>query len=179
MSYFVETRWHFGSFCPLPAPHPILFSKKMMYIPKFSRTLIITNRHAEANPVHVHHGKWGRSHEELCRLVLSEWVNKCYMSASCLKTRCMISLSSGPTEITLGDERRAHLSQQTPARGARGAMESCNLESNELSMTSVSLSERCRVDGSRQKMLMLCSKLLQLQKLFQLLRKCNKMEGKA
>lgn len=98
------------------------------------------------------------------------------MSASCLKTRCMISLSSGPTEITVGDERRARLSQQTPARGARNAMESCNLESNELSMTSVSLSERRRCDGSRQKMLMLCSKLLQFQKLFQLLRKCNKME---
>lgn len=69
------------------------------------------------------------------------------MSASCLKTRCMISLSSGPTEITVGDERRARLSQQTLAGGVRGAMESCNLESNELSMTSVSLSERRRRDG--------------------------------
>lgn len=88
----------------------------------------------------------------------------------------MISLSSGPTEITVGDEQRARLSQQTPAREARSAMESCNLESNELSMTSVSLSERRRHDGSGQKMLMLCSKLLQLQKLFQLLKKCNKME---
>lgn len=87
------------------------------------------------------------------------------MSASCLKTRRMISLSSGPTEITIGDERRSCLSQQTPARGARGTMESCNLESNELSMTSGSLSERRRRDGSVQKMLMLCSKLLRLQKI--------------
>lgn len=73
------------------------------------------------------------------------------MSASCLKTRRMISLSSGPTEITTGDERCSRLSQQTPARGARGTMESCNLESNELSMTSGSLSERRRRDGSVQK----------------------------
>lgn len=73
------------------------------------------------------------------------------MSASCLKTRRMISLSSGPTEITVGDECWTRLSQQTPARGAHGAMESCNLESNELSMTSVSLSERRRRDGSKQK----------------------------
>lgn len=76
----------------------------------------------------------------------------------------MISLSSGPTEITAGDELRGRLSQQTAARGASSVMESCNLESNELSVTSVSLSERRRRDGLRQEMLMLYSKLMHLQK---------------
>lgn len=85
------------------------------------------------------------------------------MSASCLKTRRMISLSSGPTEITAG-RRAARLSKQTPARGARGTTESCNLESNQLSMTSVSLSGRRRRDGWRQEMLMLGLKLLRLRK---------------
>ena len=61
----------------------------------------------------------------------------------------MLSLSSGPTEIMAGDERLARLSQQTAARGARRATESCNLKSNELSMTSVSLSGRRRRDGSQ------------------------------
>lgn len=91
----------------------------------------------------------------------------------------MISLSSGPTEITVRDECWTRLSQQTLARGAHGAMESCNLESNELSMTSVSLSERRRRDGSEQNMLMPCSKLLQLQKIFQLFGKRNKTERRA
>lgn len=144
-------QWLFGSFCP-SSPlggnqvHPKIFNNSHYYWSSSGGDLL-----------HVHHGKWARCHEEHCCHVLTEWVDKCYMSASCLKMRCMISLSSGPPEITVGDERRARLSQQTPARGTRSTMESCNFESNELSMTSVSLSERRRRDGSRQQMLMLCS----------------------
>lgn len=150
--------------------------KKNRSIPKFAKTLIIINRHAEATPFHVHHGKWERCHQEQRCLVLLEWVDKCYMSVSCLKTLCMISLSSGPTEITAGDELRGRLSQQTAAREASAVMESCNLESNELSVTSVSLSERRRRDGLRQEMLMLYSKLMHLQKWFQQLTKYNEKE---
>ena len=170
ISHFIEKQWLFGSFCPPPAPHfvPLLGQS----IPKFSRTLNITNRHVEATSWEMSEVK---CHEEQRSRVPSEWVDKCYMSASCLKTRRMISLSSGPTEITAG-RRAARLSKQTPARGARGTTESCNLESNQLSMTSVSLSGRRRRDGWRQEMLMLGLKLLRLRKWFQQLRGRSKME---
>lgn len=180
----METQWLSGSFCPLSASLPILSKKKKKnnskkYIPKCSRTLIIINRHAEATPsMCIMGNEGGVMRGNLC-LVLCEWVDKCYMSASCLKTLCMISLSSEPTEITAGDERRARLSQQTTVSRARSTTESCNLESNELSMTTVGLSDRDRkCDGLGWEMPM-CSKLMQLPKLFRLFVECNKTGSRA
>lgn len=181
-NFFIRTQWLFGSFCPLSATLPVSIikktHKKKKCIPNFSRTTIIINRQAEAT-LYMHHGEWERCHEKQHCLVLCEWVDKCYMSASCLKTLCMISLSSGPTEITAGDERWAGLSQQTAASRAHSTVESCNLESNELSLTTVSLSERRGRDGSGQKMSVLCSKLMHLWKSFQLFVGCNSLKRRA
>lgn len=137
MSRFIETQWLFGSFCPLssppspptPPPHSPLGRRRVRkkntnvkYIPKKKdfRELLLLLIVMRRRPLHVHDGKWGRCQERRCCRVPSEWVDKCYMSASCLKTRCMISLSSGPTEITVGRRAARPLVTTNPCKRGAG-----------------------------------------------------------
>lgn len=76
MSHFIERQRLFGSFCPFPAPHPIPLLEEIKYIPKFSRTLIITNHHAEATSYMCIMGnEQGVTRSNAAVFSLSEWIS--------------------------------------------------------------------------------------------------------